>query len=127
MAIGPDLTKRVALVTGGSRGIGRSIALALAEAGADIAVNFRERAGPAEETAAAARAIGRRALAVAADVSDRKSVLHIVRLIEMELGPVDVLVNNAGIALQRGLGESRRKASYSGKPARMRPSSRRSR
>lgn len=105
MPIGPGLTSRIALVTGASRGIGRAIALALAEAGADIVVNYRERVQPAEETAQAIRVLGRRVLTVAADVSDSKAVLHMICRVEAELGPVDVLINNAGIALQRDLDE----------------------
>jgi len=103
MLPGPDLTSRVALVTGASRGIGKAIALALAAAGADVAVNYRERARPAQETVQAIRATGRRALAVAADVSDGEAVAAMVHRIGAEFGPVDVLVNNAGIAIPRGL------------------------
>jgi 3-oxoacyl-[acyl-carrier protein] reductase len=100
-----DLAGRVALVTGGSRGIGRAVALALAEAGADVAVNYRERADDAEEVAGLVRAMGRRAIAVAADVSEDAAVAGMVARVEAELGPVGVLVNNAGIALIRGLDE----------------------
>lgn len=63
-----DLAGRIALVTGGARGIGRAIALALAEAGADVAVNYREQTAAAEAVADAIRALGRRAIAVGADV-----------------------------------------------------------
>lgn len=98
-----DLAGRIALVTGGARGIGRAIALALAEAGADVAVNYRERTAAAEAVADAIRALGRRVLTVAADVSDGASVTEMVRAVEGELGPVDVLVNNAGIGIRRGL------------------------
>jgi 3-oxoacyl-[acyl-carrier protein] reductase len=100
-----DLAGRVALVTGASRGIGRAIALALAGAGADVAVNCRERGRSAEETADAVRAEGRRALAIAADVADARAVEGMVRAAEAELGPVDLLVNNAGVAIPRDLDE----------------------
>ena len=98
-----DLAGRVALVTGASRGIGRAIALALAGAGADVVVNCRERGESAEETADAVRAEGRRALAIAADVADARAVEGMVRSAEAELGPVDLLVNNAGLAIPRDL------------------------
>jgi 3-oxoacyl-[acyl-carrier protein] reductase len=103
MALLPDLANRVALVTGGSRGIGRAIALALAEAGADVAVNYREQAGQAAAVADAVHAIGRRALTVAADVADRGAVDGMIGSVAAALGPIDVLVNNAGLALRRGL------------------------
>jgi 3-oxoacyl-[acyl-carrier protein] reductase len=105
MSMLPDLTNRVALVTGASRGIGRAIALVLAEIGADVAVNFREHAQEASEVVAAIRAGGRRAVAVGADVSDGGAVAATMRTIETELGGVDVLVNNAGIAIIRGVDE----------------------
>jgi 3-oxoacyl-[acyl-carrier protein] reductase len=98
-----EFTNRVALVTGGSRGIGRAIALALAEAGASVAVGFRERAAEAAETVDAIRAAGGRAVAVGADVSVRPAVEAMARLAQAELGPIDVLVNNAGAATLRGL------------------------
>lgn len=93
----PSLTGRVALVTGGSRGIGRAVALALATAGADVALVYRERATEAEETAEGVRSAGRRALAIAADVSVGAEVETVVAAIENSLGPVSVLVNNAGV------------------------------
>ncbi len=105
MRITPDLTDRVALVTGGSRGIGRAVALALAEAGADVAVNYREQAQAAGEVAAAVRAAGRHAIAVGADVADGQAVAAMLGTIGRELGGVDILVNNAGIALIRGVDE----------------------
>ena len=89
---------RVALVTGASRGIGRAISLALAEAGAAVAVNYRERTLDAEEVVARIRAGGRPAIAVQADVSHADQVQAMVALIANELGPVEILVNNAGIA-----------------------------
>ena len=96
----PDFTDRVALVTGASRGIGASVAAALAQSGAAVAVNYRERKAAAEDVAAA---IGSRAIAVQADVSDRASVAAMLATVTAQLGPIDILVNNAGIALIRGL------------------------
>jgi 3-oxoacyl-[acyl-carrier protein] reductase len=93
-----DLTGRVALVTGGSRGIGRAIALALARAGALVAVNYRERAAEAEEVAAQIVAAGGRGMAIQADVSRSDQVQVMADLVARELGPVEILVNNAGIA-----------------------------
>ena len=103
MSLLPELTNRVALVTGASRGIGRAVAIALAELGADVAVNYRERATDAQAVVDAIRAIGRCSLAVAADVSDGAEVAKMHQTIEAELGPVDVLVNNAGMAIIRGV------------------------
>src|SRR6478735_5695694 len=96
-----DLAKRVALVTGGSRGIGQAIAVSLAEAGAAVAVNYREKATEAEAVANAIRAKGGRAIAVQADVSRAEEVARLMATVERELGPVDVLVNNAGVGLVR--------------------------
>jgi 3-oxoacyl-[acyl-carrier protein] reductase len=93
-----NLSGRVALVTGASRGIGRSIALALAEAGASVAVNFRSRARDAAEVAARIHQIGRASTVVAADVSVAQDVTRLVTDVAERLGPIDILVNNAGIA-----------------------------
>jgi NAD(P)-dependent dehydrogenase (short-subunit alcohol dehydrogenase family) len=96
-----DLTHHVALVTGGSRGIGKAIALALAEAGVAVAVNYRERGDEASAVADAIRRRGSRADAFGADVSQCSAVRHMVRDIETRLGPIDILVNNAGMAAVR--------------------------
>jgi 3-oxoacyl-[acyl-carrier protein] reductase len=103
MSLRLDLTGRVALVTGASRGIGAAIALALAEAGADVTVNYLERAVEAGAIAAGIAALGRRALTVSADVSDGAAVAAMVRTVGAQLGPIDILVNNAGVALVRGI------------------------
>jgi len=92
------LTGRVALVTGGSRGIGRAICLALAEDGADVAVNYRRDDAAASETVAAIEALGRKACAYQASVDDFDALAAMVAGAEKELGPIDILVNNAGIA-----------------------------
>jgi 3-oxoacyl-[acyl-carrier protein] reductase len=94
----PTLSGRVALVTGASRGIGKAIALALASAGADIAVNYRAQAEAAEAVCQTIRSAGRQAIAIQADVSVTAHVDRLVKTVENELGPVAILVNNAGIA-----------------------------
>ena len=94
-----DLQGRVALVTGASRGIGRAIALALAESGAAVAVNFRTRVEEAEAVVGQIRNAGGRAMAIRADVSVGAEVADMAARIASELGPVDVLVNNAGVAV----------------------------
>ena len=101
MALETDLGGRVALVTGGSRGIGAAIALALAEAGADVAVNFHERADAAAKVVDKIRANGRRACAIGADVSKSTDVSRMVDAVARELGAIDILVNNAGIGHKR--------------------------
>ncbi|MBS0559711.1 MAG: SDR family NAD(P)-dependent oxidoreductase [Proteobacteria bacterium] len=103
MPILPDLSGRVALVTGGSRGIGAAVCAALAEAGADVAVNYRARAAEAEAVAARVRAQGRRAATIGADVSQAAEVARLVAEAEAAVGPIDILVNNAGLALVRGI------------------------
>jgi citronellol/citronellal dehydrogenase len=94
----PHLNDRTALVTGGSRGIGKAIALALADAGASVAVNYRERGDEAEAVAAAIRKSDGRAAVFGADVADRSAVQGMVRDVEERLGPIDILVNNAAAA-----------------------------
>jgi 3-oxoacyl-[acyl-carrier protein] reductase len=98
-----DLSNRVALVTGGSRGIGAAIALALADAGCAVAVKYRERAEDAEAVVAKIKAMGGRAIAVAADVSQGTAVAAMVERAANALGPIDILVNNAGVAIVRGV------------------------
>jgi glucose 1-dehydrogenase len=90
------LAGKVALVTGGGRGIGRGMALGLAEAGADVAVGYSSRADSAERTVAEIRSFGRRALAVQADVTQPEQVQAMVEGVIAELGQIDVLINNAG-------------------------------
>lgn len=97
------LASRTALVTGASRGIGKAIAIALAAAGADVAVNYRDRREQAEDTVGAINAHGRKAAAFQADVSSAAAVADLVRQAQAALGPIDILVNNAGIAERRGL------------------------
>ena len=97
------LTKRIALVTGGSRGIGRAVAISLAQAGAAVAINYRENATEARHVIETIRGFGGRAMAVAADVSKADPVTQMIADVARELGPIDVLVNNAGLALIRGV------------------------
>ena len=93
-----NLAGRTALVTGASRGIGRGIALALARAGADIAVNYTRDAEAAAETVAAITALGRKAKAWQASVTDEDACAAMIASIEADLGPLSILINNAGIA-----------------------------
>ena len=92
------LAGRVALVTGGGRGIGRAIALALAADGADVAVNYRQDDAAAKETVAALEALGRRARAYPAAVDVPEDCRRLVDAAVADFGFVDILVNNAGIA-----------------------------
>ena len=93
-----ELEGKVALVTGASRGIGRAIALALARAGADVAVNFRSRELEANSLVGTLGEMHRRAVSIRADVSREEEVAQLVRDAEDQLGPISILVNNAGIA-----------------------------
>lgn len=93
-----DLRGRVALVTGASRGIGRAVAVALARAGCDVAVNYRVRGDEAAATAHEVTVAGARTARIQADVADPGQVDRLVGEVEAALGPVEVLVNNAGAA-----------------------------
>ncbi len=93
-----ELEGRLALVTGASRGIGRAVAVALAQAGCDLVVNFRERQVDATETVRLVESIGRRAYAIRADVSRPEDVTRLADVVDREFGPVEVLINNAGQA-----------------------------
>lgn len=92
----PDLDGRTALVTGSAKGLGRAVVLALADCGADVAVNYRTSDDEANETAADARNRGVEAVAIQADVTDLDEVASLFDRVESELGTVDVLVNNVG-------------------------------
>ena len=92
------LKGRIALVTGASRGIGRAAALALAKAGADVAVIFHHREAEAQAVCAEILRAGRRAAPIQADVAKAAEVSRLVEQVERSLGAVDVLVNNAGIS-----------------------------
>ena len=91
------LVGKVALVTGGSRGIGRAIALKLAENGADVAINYAGNTAAAEEVKTAIEQMGRKALLVQGSVADTDGVQTIVNTVVKELGRLDILINNAGI------------------------------
>jgi len=91
------LAGRTAVVTGGSRGIGRAIALALAEEGADVAINYVANEGAAKAVAEELKRRGRRTLAVRADVSDFQDAQRMAEEARKALGDIDILVNNAGV------------------------------
>jgi 3-oxoacyl-[acyl-carrier protein] reductase len=98
-----SLHGHIALVTGGSRGIGAAIVRSLAEAGATVAVNFHERAREADTLVKAISEADGHAIAIAADVSQSDAVAQMVQRVKSDLGPIDILINNAGIAIPRGL------------------------
>ncbi|NLT42724.1 MAG: 3-oxoacyl-[acyl-carrier-protein] reductase [Anaerolineae bacterium] len=92
-----DFEGKVALITGGSRGIGRQTALDLAARGADVVVNYRGNEAAAQEVVAAVEAAGRRSLALQADVSDFSAATDMVNTAVSAMGRLDILVNNAGV------------------------------
>ena len=94
-----DWTDQVAIVTGSSRGIGRAIARALAARGAAICINYATRAAEAEAAASEIAATGGRVIAIQADIADADAVTAMVRRAEAALGPVSILVNNAGLSI----------------------------
>src|SRR5579871_6070205 len=97
------LRGRVALVTGGSRGIGAAISRALTDAGASVAINYRERAEDAKRFAMRLRETGAAVSCIAADVSKPDAVTAMVEAVTSEFGAIDILINNAGIAIRRGV------------------------
>ena len=103
---GAILAGRTALVTGGSRGLGRAIAQRLAGAGAAVAVNYRAQADAAEAVVREIEAHGGRALAVQADIADAAQVREMAARVTSALGAVDILVNNAGVSYRGDLGDA---------------------
>ncbi len=95
------LSNRVALVTGASSGIGRAAAIALAEHGAAVAINYLRNAEGAEEVRHAIEAKGGKAVVIQADVSTGAGVKHLVETVRSQLGPIEILVNNAGDLIER--------------------------
>jgi enoyl-[acyl-carrier protein] reductase III len=90
-----DLTGRIALVTGGARGIGRATAIRLAEAGADVAINFVTSQSAANEVATLISQLGRRAITIKADVSEPEDIASLLEIVGSEFGRLDILVSNA--------------------------------
>ena len=115
----PDLSGRVAVVTGASRGIGRALAIRLAQEGADVVVASKSEQsterlpGSIHETADAIRAIGRRALAIPTDVRDEEAIRNLIDRTVGEWGRLDILVNNAGAIWTQPILQHPRNASTS--------------
>jgi 3-oxoacyl-[acyl-carrier protein] reductase len=104
MTLAP-LAGRIALVTGGSRGIGQAIAVALARAGAHVAISYRSRDSDAAAVVETIRALGRPATALRADVADPAAITALIAGVTDALGPIDILVSNAGIGVPCTLAE----------------------
>ena len=98
-----DLKGKVAIVTGASRGIGRHIALQLAQRGADVAINYRSRQSEADEVVKEIEATGVRALAIQADLSQMPAARSLIRQVHDQWGRIDILVNNAGITKDKSM------------------------
>lgn len=98
-----DLKGKIAIVTGGSRGIGRHIALQLARRGADVAINYRSRQSDADEVAKELEAVGVRALAIKADLSKMPEARGMIKEVHEKWGRIDILVNNAGITKDKSM------------------------
>ena len=101
-----DLTDKVALVTGASRGLGRGIALVLAEQGVDVVINYRSADAEADSVVETITALGRRALKIQADVSREEDVARMFEQIDGEFGTLDILVNNAGTSAAQDIFET---------------------
>lgn len=99
----PDLKGKVAIVTGGSRGIGEHIALQLARRGADVAINYRSRESDAKTVLSQIEAEGVRSLAIQADLSQMQEARELIKQVHREWGRVDILVNNAGITRDKSM------------------------
>lgn len=99
----PDIEGKVAIVTGGSRGIGEQIAVQLARRGADVAINYRSRESDAQAVAERIEAEGVRGLAIQADISKMEEARDLIKQVHREWGRVDILVNNAGITRDKSM------------------------
>ncbi|MGB8320132.1 MAG: 3-oxoacyl-ACP reductase family protein [Ignavibacteriaceae bacterium] len=104
-----NLKNRIALVTGASRGIGKAIALALADEGVNVVINYRSNKEEADKVCKSIMEKGVKAVAVKADISEPDSVNKMISIIEKELGDVNILINNAGIAVRQKIEETTEK------------------
>jgi 3-oxoacyl-[acyl-carrier protein] reductase len=104
-----NLKNRIALVTGASRGIGKAVALALADEGIQVAVNYKSNKEKADEVCKLILEKGVKAVAVQSDVSEADSVSKMISTVEKELGNISILINNAGIAVRQKIEETTEK------------------